>query len=252
VTKRLDLALWETGLLAGNNQSFDPLFRNPMVLMIFPIQFGQVDNRNSILGGDLLWRWGRVQLAGQAMIDDRWRNHPDPNVTGEPAHPGRWGIAGTASGPLGSGALWRLGASAISSLAYRTIDSAQSFLDRGVGIGPHFTDNYLVTASVAVPVAHRWMVTPDLTLLRQGEGRIDAPFPAGQQFTDTPEILIGTVASTYRLGTRVAGRIRGFDLVGDVGLHHLTNADHVPGASRTRIAARVLATFGFSAGGPLR
>src|SRR5262249_26276424 len=62
VTKRLDLALWETGLLAGTNQSFDPAFRNPMVLWLFPIQFGEPDNRNSILGGDLRWRVGRVLL----------------------------------------------------------------------------------------------------------------------------------------------------------------------------------------------
>jgi hypothetical protein len=252
VTKRLDLALWETGLLAGANQSFDPAFRNPMVLWLFPIQFGESDNRNSILGGDLRWRLGRVLLEGQAMIDDRWRNHADPSGTGEPAHPGRWGITVVGSGPLGSGALWRVGASAISSLAYRTIDSAQSFLDRGVGIGPHFTDNYTVTASVAVPVAHRFVITPDLTLLRQGEGRIDAPFPAGQQFTDTPEILIGTAATTYRVGTRVVGRIRGFDLAGDLGLNHLTNADNVPGLTRTRVEARIQATFGFSVGGPLR
>ncbi len=142
--------------------------------------------------------------------------------------------------------------SVISSLAYRTTDSAQSFLDKGVGIGPHFTDNYTVTASLALPVKHRWAVTPDLTLLRQGEGRIDAPFPAGQSLTDTPEILIGTVATTYRLGTRVSGRIGGFDLQGDLGLHHTTNADHVPSASVTRVEARLLGTFGFSVGGPLR
>jgi hypothetical protein len=156
------------------------------------------------------------------------------------------------SGPLASFGLWRLATSVISSLAYRTTDSAQSFLDKGVGIGPHFTDNVTVTASLAMPVANRWTVTPDLTLLRQGEGRIDAPFPSGQAFTDTPEILIGTVATTFRVGARVSGRIAGFDLQGDLGLNHTSNADNQLGVSRTRLEARVLGTFDISVGGPLR
>jgi hypothetical protein len=251
-THRLHLAIWETAILAGENRSFDPTFRNPMIVAAFPLQLGLADDRNAIIGGDLRWRVGRVRLEGQAMIDDRWRSKPDPNGTGEPAHPGRWAATLVGAGPLGSGAAWRIGLAMVNSLAYRTGDSAQSFLDRGVGIGPNFTDNYQVTASVSVPVHRRWLVSPDLTLLRQGEGRIDAPFPSGQALTDTPELFIGTVATTYRAGARVAGSAGPFDLVADLGLHRLTNADHVPGASRTRFEARVQATLGFSTGGMLR
>ena len=252
VTSRLNLALWETGVLAGREQSFDPTFRNPMFILSWPLQFGQEDNRNAILGGDLEWRVGKVRLQGQAMIDDRWRNKPDPDGTGEPAHPGRWGLTAVGSGPLASRALWRVGFSIINSLAYRTGDSAQSYLDRGVGIGPHFTDNYLLQGSITVPVFRSWTFAPDITVLKQGEGRIDAPFPSGQALTDTPELFIGTPATTYRLGAQVSGGWKALNLQGDLGLHHTTNLSHVRGRSRTRFEARVLTTLGFSVGRALR
>jgi hypothetical protein len=251
-TDRLHLALWETAILAGPDRSFDPTFRNPMILAAFPLQLGLADDRNAILGGDLSWRARGVRVELQATIDDRWRRKADPTGTGEPAHPGRWAVTVAGSGRAGDFGQWRVGAALVNSLAYRTGDSAQSFLDRGIGIGPHFTDNYAVTASLAVPIRARWLLTPDLTVLRQGEGRIDAPFPTGQALSDTPELLCGSVATTSRAGARIAAVTGPFDLVADLGLHHTTNADHVLGSTRTRFEARVLATLGFSIGGPLR
>jgi len=253
VSSRLNLALWETGLLAGPNQSFNPLFRNPMTLLSFPIQQGQADDRNTIIGGDLSWRPARrLLLEGQAMIDDKWRLRDDPGHTGELRHPGRYAFTIRGSGAIGATGSWSASLALLSSLAYRTTDSAKSFIDRGVGIGPHFPDNLVMSIAMAQPVARRWVVTPDLTLLRQGEGRIDAPFPVDRELSDTPELFIGTVASTYRIGTSVSGSAGGFALSGNAGLHHTTNADHVRGRSRTRLEARLVATFGWSIGGPLR
>ncbi|MEZ4589061.1 MAG: hypothetical protein R2909_22030 [Gemmatimonadales bacterium] len=252
VTKRLDLGIWETAVLAGPNQSFEPYFRNPLVLLAFPVQFGLDDNRNTLLGGDLEWRpKPGLALGAQAAIDDRWRRSPDPDGTGEPAHPGRWAVTVTGRGALGSRASWRAGVSLVNSLAFRTIDSTESFVDRGVGIGPHQTDNALVTLELARPIAGRWLAATDLAVLWQGEGRIDAPFPLGAALTDTPELFIGTTATTYRLGASVHGGSTRFNLRASAGLHHTTNADHVPGASRTRIEARLIATIGFAKGGPV-
>ncbi len=71
VSRRLNVALWETGVLAGRDQSFDPTFRNPMILFAFPLQLGESDNRNAIIGVDLEWRVGHVRLQSQMMVDDR-------------------------------------------------------------------------------------------------------------------------------------------------------------------------------------
>lgn len=248
----LRLALWETAVLAGPGRSFDPTFRNPLVAFAFPLQLGLTDDRNVLLGGDLEWRAGTVRLQAQAAIDDRWRSRPDPGNTGEVAHPGRWAFTLAGAGPLGRGALWQASLAAVNSLAFRTSDSAQSLIDRGVGIGPNFTDNLALAGSVTVPVAGAWTLTPDVAILWQGEGRIDAPFPAGQELTDTPELFIGTVATTYRLGAGLSGVSHGVAIRGSAGLHHTMNADFVAGRSRTRIEARLWATIGLDVGGVLR
>ncbi len=252
VAGTLRLAIWETAVLAGAGRSFDPSFRNPLIAFAFPLQQGQPDDRNVLLGGDLQWRPGGVLLQAQAAIDDRWRSKPDPNGTGEPAHPGRWAFTLAGSGRLGRGALWQTSLAVVSSLAFRTIDSTQNLIDRGVGIGPNFTDNATLTASVTLPVGGLGTIRPDVTVLRQGEGRIDAPFPAGQAFTDTPELFIGTVATTYRVGATVAGAWRGLAFTGAAGLNHTVNADHVAGRHRTRLEARLMATVGLDGGGILK
>lgn len=252
VTKRLNLAIWETGLLAGRDQSFDPAFRNPLILFSFPLQLGLPDNRNTAIGGDLSWRVpGGVLLEGQAVIDDRWRGRAD-STTGEGAHPGRWAITAAGSGPLGSGLAWRASVAVISALAYRTTDSAQSFIDRGIGIGPHFTDLVRLDARIALPLGTRWLLAPDVAWLRQGEGRIDAPFPSGRALSETPELFIGTVATTVRLGATVSGSHHGLAIVGNGGWHHTSNADHVAGRAQSRFEARIQTTIGTAWSGLLK
>ncbi len=253
LTRRLDLALWETGVLTGSATSPDLAFTNPMVLLSFPIQQGQADDRNAIIGGDLSWRIpGGIRVQGQAMIDDRWRRKPDPQGTGEPAHPGRWALTGVLAGPLGAGAGWRAHLGMVSSLAYRTIDSTEAFLDRGLGIGPTFPDQVVAGAAVSVPIRGRWLVTPDLTVQAQGEGRIDAPFPSGAAFTATPELLIGRTATTVRFGASVSGGTDRLQVDATGGYHHTTSADHVAGRTRNRFEGRLRITVGLSRQGAIQ
>lgn len=253
VTHRLHLAVWESAVLAGREAAFEPAFRNPLVLLAFPAQLGLADNRNTLLGGDLHWRpRDGLLLQAQAAIDDRWRSRPDPDGTGEAAHPGRWALTLGGAGALGHTASWRATVAAVSSLAFRTSDSTQNLVDRGVGIGPHFTDHVLLEAAVSVPVAGRWLVTPDAAILWQGEGRIDAPFPSGSALTATPEIFLGTVARTYRLGASVAGGTPALGLRAAAGVHRTVNTDHVPGKRHTRFEGSVQATIGLVRGGKLR
>ena len=72
---------------------------------------------------------------------------------------------------------WRALYTQASSLAFRTIDPFENLTDAGVGIGRNFDDQDQTTLTVTVPRGTFWLFTPELTLLRQGEGRIDDPFP---------------------------------------------------------------------------
>ena len=238
LSNRLDIALWETGVVTGTNRSFEPGFANSLILFSFPAQLGRRDDRNTILGGDLAWRpTKRLLLQGQAMIDDMWRRKADPNGTGEPPHPGRWAVTMVGSGAVGHRLSWRTHLAVVSSLAYQTSDSTQNFVDRGVGIGPQFPDHLSLGLGVGVPVGSSWLITPDVTLLKQGEGRLDRPFPLGPDLTATPELFLGTSESTWRLGTRASGGIGRFQLQGDGGWYH--------SATRNRFEARLRATLGF-------
>lgn len=252
LTPRLHLAIWETGVLSPDEGTFDPGFVNPMLLIAFPLQLGIADERNAIIGGDLAWRAGPVLLEGQAMIDDRWRRSPDPDGTGEIAHPGRWAATGSARGPLAGGAAWRAHATIVNSLAYRTTDSTENFVDRGLGIGPNFPDRIAAGLSVSFPVAGRWLVTPDLTWQWQGEGRLDTPFPTGQALTDTPELFIGTTERTVRAGMSVAGGTGRLQVAGSGGWFRISSVGHVSGAGRDRFEARLRAMVHFSKQGAIQ
>lgn len=253
LSSRLDVALWETMIVSGSGGSSPTAGTfNPLVLFSFPIQLGLPDQRNTIIGGDLTWRVGSgLRLQGQAMVDDRWRTKPD-SVTGEDRHPGRWAVTLAGSGPLGQRLAWRAAASVVNALAYRTTDSAQSFLDRGIGIGPHFTDLVRFDARVELPVRDQWLVAPELAVAFQGQGRIDRPFPVGPELRNTPELLIGTVERTWRLGLSVAGAERGLGVQAAAGWQQTTNASHLAGRQRSGIEARIQATIGTSFGGVLR
>src|SRR5204862_6973581 len=124
--------------------------------------------------------------------------------------------------------------------------------DQGIGIGPEFPDNYAAGLALTVPVGGRWLLAPDLTLLRQGEGRIDAPFPASAAYAATPELFIGTVATTWRVGASLAGSAGPLALAGTGGVFTTGHADHVPGRTRTRLEGRLQATPGCSVGGAVQ
>jgi hypothetical protein len=73
---------------------------------------------------------------------------------------------------------------------------------------------------------------------RQGEGDYRLPYPTPAQYATTAGFLQGTVEHVARLGLTGAAMLApGVEITGDVGVNHLTNADHVVGASANRIAA---------------
>ena len=249
LTHRLRLALWESVLIQGVGRTLETPFANPLSPTVLANDFGIADTgSNTMIGIDASWRAGRrVTFQMQAALDDFWFNKRNKKQD-------RWAFTVAGYGPLGGRLAWRAWYTQVSSLALRTANPQENFTDQGVGIGRNFSDDDQLSASVTIPAVRSWLLTPELTFQRQGEGRIDDPYPGpdanGNQIT--PMFLIGTVEHTYRVALGVSGREGPLDLSANAGFHHVTNDQNQPGVTANRFVARIKATLAWRRGGALR
>ena len=245
LSDRLELAAWEGNVLAGADRNFETRYRNPLSFGYLANTVGLGDRGNEILGLDATWRIRRgFALEAQLAIDDFWYQDRDLNRD-------RWALTLGAHGAAPAGASWQLLYSQVSSLALRAFNNAENFTDAGTGIGRNFSDNDQLIVRLALPVRTSWIVSPELTLFRQGEGRIEDPYPVQPELAATPALFIGTVERTLRAGLAVSGREGPLELRGDAGIHHVSNAGHVEGSSDTRFEARVQVTLGIGRWGEI-
>jgi hypothetical protein len=241
VTDRLRLGLWETTVLAGPDRDFDSRYRNPLSLLLFANQYGLGADGNVLIGVDGGYRIGKgTAVEAQVGIDDlQYENAGD--------YPNRWALTVAAHGPLGSRLSWRALYTQASSLAFRTLNPFENLTDGGVGLGRNFADMDRLTLTVGIPAGTRWLVTPELTVQRQGEGDINDPFPASpEEAAALPQLFIGTVERTWRAALAVSGRQGPLDLLASAGLHHVVNAGHRAGDTDNRFVGRLQATLGLS------
>ena len=242
----LHLALWETAVVAGESRRLEWALRNPLTLLIFADQFGQRPSRNAMLGGEVAWRvTGGLLLEGQAAIDDWTFDDQNP-------YPNRWAFTVGAGGRLGGTASWRARYTTATTLAFRTASPFESFTDQAVGLGRGFADNEQLVATLGVVPLTTWLFTSEFAVLRQGEGRLTDPWPTAEAAASLPTRLSGIVETTYRVGFGVAGWSGPLTVTASGGLHRTVNANHVPGARRTRLEGRMIATLGLATGGAVR
>jgi len=243
VSDRLRLGLWETTVLAGADREFDGRYRNPLSLLLLANQYGLGADGNVLFGLDAHYRVGKgTTLEAQLGIDDLQYE----NTSGADRYPNRWAFTLAAHGPLGSRLSWRGLYTQASSLAFRTLDPFENLTDGGVGLGRNFADMDRVTLTVSVPAGTRWLLTPELTLQRQGEGDINDPFPAPDEAGAVPQLFIGTVERTWRAAVAVSGRQGPLDLRATAGLHHVVNAGNQEGDTENSFVGRLQATLGFT------
>jgi hypothetical protein len=250
LSDRLRVGLWETTIVSGIDREFDGRYRNPLTLLLFANQYGLGADGNVLFGLDASWRVrGRATLQAQLGLDDlQYENTSGPN-----RYPNRWALTLAGFGPLGRSLAWRAYYTQASSLAFRTLDPFENFTDAGVGTGRNFDDMDQLTVTVSLPYATRWVIMPELTLLRQGEGEINDPFPATEEEAGAlPQIFIGVVERTWRAAVDLRGRHGPLDLHLNAGLHHVVNADHEEGRTVNRFEGRLQATLGLGARGILR
>jgi hypothetical protein len=225
LSRRVRVGLWETVIVAGEDREFDARFRNPVSLLTLADQFGLGANGNILLGLDGRWLMtGRTTLEAQLGIDDLQYQ----NTSGSNRYPNRWALTVSAFGPLGRTLGWRALYTQASSLAFRTLKPFENFTEAGVGLGRNFDDQDQLSVTVTVPRGTGWLFTPELTLLRQGQGTINAPFPAtAEEAGAIPQIFIGVVERTWRAALGVSGRLGPLYLCANAGFHQVVNGDNL-------------------------
>ena len=235
----LTLAAWEVGVIAGRAEQLQASTRAVAPLLVIPAVFASRSYRNEMIGGQVSWRpRPRLRLETEVAIDD-W------NFDAANPYPQRWAITLTGAGALGERASWQLSYTTVSSLAFRTLSAEENFTDQGIGIGRLFPDNEEVSLRLGLPAKESWLLMPRIALLRQGEGRIQDPFPTPAEAAATPTRFIGTVAKTLWAGAMLSGWHGPLNVAGEAGLRHTINANHLAGSNHTTVEVRIIATLGF-------
>jgi hypothetical protein len=248
LSRRLSIAPWEGIIVSGPDRNFETRFRNPLSLGYLANTIGLGDRSNVMLGLDAKWQaFGRTTLQAQLALDDFWYDDRQRNRD-------RWALTLSAEGPMWREAAWHAFYTQVSSLALRAFNPGDNFTDGGVGIGRNFSDMDQLTLRVSLPVRNTWLLSPELTLLRQGEGRINDPYPVpdANGVLSTPALFIGVVERTFRAGLGISGRRGPLDLQADAGLNHVVNSGHHEGRTVDRFEGRIQATLGLSRRGALR
>jgi len=245
---RLTLAPWESNIVAGPGRNFESRYRNPLSVGYLANTIGLGDRSNVMLGLDIHWQaWRRTLLQAQLALDDFWYDNRERNRD-------RWALTLGAEGALGSAWAWHVLYTQVSSLALRTFNPAENFTDGGIGVGRNFSDQDQLTFRLTIPVRSRWLLAPELTVLRQGEGQINDPYPVpdANGVLSTPALFIGVVERTYRAAVTLSGRSGPFDLMANAGFHHVVNSGHESGNTVDRFEGRLQATLGLGWKGVLQ
>jgi hypothetical protein len=244
---RLSFALWEGSVLSGPGRQFEPWYLNVMNLGLLE-QVNGGGNVNSFVGLDVE-RHGDLTLFGQFLLDDI---QIDRKAAAD-QKPSSYGLTVGAKGGLGLSSLsWTLFYTRVTNLTYRNEDNLQVPLYHFLGTGRNFDDYDQATVKLTLLPRPGLLVTPELTLLRQGQGDPRQPHPPVSAYPTTPTIFQGVVERTLRAA--LSGSCAPSERLGvtfDAGLHHITNFQHLTGDTRTQFIGSVGVSYRFGWGGAL-
>ena len=235
---RWTVALWEGSVLEGVGRQLEPWYLNLMSLGVLA-QVNTNTDVNSFVGFDLQ-RHGPVTVFAQGMLDDIQIDRASTTDR----KPDSYGLTLGAQGNFApvSGA-WTLFYTRVSNLAYRNEDNFQAPLSFGLGTGRNFSDYDQLTLRVSLLTAHSSLLTPEVTLLRQGEGDLHLAHPTVAAYDSTPAFLSGVVQRTVRMAMGYRLLAGPWTLAGDGGVHLISNANHVTGATKTRWVGTIGLTY---------
>ena len=232
-----ELAGTESYVYSGVSRGFEPTLANPF--NIFGLSWrNERQDGNLGLGGEVSVRSDRFgNLAGQVFIDDFQLDRGcNPNCK----QPSSYALTLTADGLRLSGdQRWFASYTRVSNLAYRNRNPADGYEVFGVGLARGFSDYDEAKAGIDLAVVPKTPLHVYVAHRRQGEGSYNAAYPLPADYGTTPGIFSGVVMGVTRAAVSGVTRWRDFELVGDVGVNHTTNDQHVTGATHTGFDARI-------------
>ena len=204
---------------SGVNQGINGTLINPVGLLLLSNQYGEGDKGNIMVGADVSWKVAkRATIQAQLAIDDLQIQSIDDSTS----YPNRWAFTVTGFGALGRGLSWQALYTQASNLAFRTYGVGDNFEDGGVGIGRGYPDMDYLSLGIGIPIANRWMISPDAVFQRQGPSRITDPTPQDPaDIRDTPAFLSKPIEYGYRLGVTFSGRQGPLEMQGSGGLYYV-------------------------------
>jgi hypothetical protein len=222
------LVLWEGTLLAGRARTLEPWYANILNLGLLA-QYDQSSRANNQLGADIETRIGGIRGFASFLLDDFQIDRSGPGDLEPPSYGLTLGAAGGVGPAAGTAFYTR-----VTNLAYRTHDPMEAVMRQGTGLARDFADYDQLTLRASMLAGPSVLVTPEVTILRQGEGDFRKPYPTDAEYPTTPTFHAGVVERTIRLAVGVRADRRRFGVRGDAGVHFVSNAAHVTGASDTR------------------
>jgi len=232
-----EIAGTESYVYSGVGRGFEPALINPLNIYSLSWRNEKVDG-NLGMGGEIAVRTNRLgTLAWQLFIDDLQIDRGcNPNCK----QPSSYAMTLTAEGlPVAGDQRWFASYTRVSNLAYRNKNPNETYSIYGVGLATGFSDYDELRAGLDLALVPKTPLRLYVAHRRQGQGSYNIPFPAPADYATTPGIFSGVVMGVTRAAVSGAARWRDFEVGGDVGVNHLTNDQHMAGATHTAFEGRV-------------
>ena len=230
----------EAVVYGGRGESFRPAYMNPVT----PFILSEVSDNNpgNILeGADLSWRTPFGQLSAQGVLDDVSKNRCGVSCQ----KPNSYGYTLQVEGvPLIGDQRLYAWYTRVANLMYRNEEWYDSYTYEHVGLGRGYSDYDELRGGLDLLAPGGIPLRAYVAYQRQGEGSYLLPHPTPDQYPTTAQFLQGVVQQTTRAA--LSGTVTAFQFVrltGDVGVNHISNAEHVPGAGTTSFVGRVQVTI---------
>jgi len=225
---RWTVAMWEASVISGVGRGLDQWYLNVATLSALR-QGSTRTNSNSFVGFDIERR-APTTLFGQFMLDDIQTSRK----TAADRKPTSYAFTLGAKGRLLRTASWMIFYTQVANLTYRNEDNLQVPLYHSLGTGRNFADYDQLTATATWLARPGLLLTPEVTLLRQGEGDPRLPHPLPPAYPATATLFEGVVQRVVRLAVGGSLQYQRLSVTGNGGVHLIHNAGHVAGASDTR------------------
>jgi hypothetical protein len=175
-----------------------------------------------------------VRVFGSVLLDDI---QVDDDTPGDD-EPVSYGLSAGADVPFGAAVLTAF-YTRVTNLTYRTPNPVETVMRRGVGLARNFSDYDQLTLRGTLLAGPALLVSPEVTLLRQGEGDFRLPYPPVAAYGTTPVFLDGVVERTLRLALAARADTRDWSVAADAGVHLIENRAHVSGDTESRFVGSV-------------